>query len=1067
MSPEPYVELRCLTCFSFLRGASHPEELVERAAQLGYRRLAVTDHDGLYGIVRAHDAAKQHGLEVIVGSEIHLGGAGPAPQDYRPGLILLATDRKAYGRLCRLLTTGRRRVGKGGFQLTFEDVAEHAEGLLAIHVGPQDALSLGREKDVFGDRLSLSIERNLTPFDRTRTDAALSASARFGIPLVVTGGVLMHDRARKPLQDVLTCIRLGMRLDQAGRRLLPNTNAYLKSMREMAGLFPDLPEARRLTVELADRCTFRLDELHHDFTIELLPEGESGMSYLRKLVEKGAQERYPEGVPPEVAQQIAHELELIDQLEFAGYFLTVWDIVRFARSRNILCQGRGSAANSVVCFCLGITSIDPVRMSLLFERFISAERGEPPDIDVDFEHERREEVMQYVYQKYGREHAAMVANLICYRGRLSYREVGKVFGLGEDQLDQLTRSRSHWSSPPMNARELGSAGLDPSDPIVRQVVEWAETLQGFPRHLGIHSGGFVITKEPIVEMAPVENATMELRTVVAWDKRDIERLGLVKVDLLALGMLTAVRRAFDLVRQTEDLQLTLANIPSEDQPIYEMIGDADTVGTFQVESRAQMQMLPRLKPRTFYDLVVAVAIVRPGPIQGDMVHPYLRRRDGLEPAEYPHPKLKEILGKTYGVPLFQEQVMKMAVAVAGFTPGQADELRRAIGWQSQIHIERMHGRLIDGMRQNGLTEEYAERIFRMIQGFGGYGFPESHAASFALIGYASCYLKRYHPAAFLAALLNSQPMGFYANHTLVSDGQRHGVEVRPVSADASVWNATLEDGQDERWQEEWWAGSRHEIKKHTPWADRTFGRLRYGRPVQPAVRLGFREISGMAEAQADAIVEARKQGLTSIADLIARARLPKDVSARLAAAGAFSCFGLSRREALWRVMALDRRSPLFAGVELPDDERAGERLPRMDAIEEMRADYQTTGMSTGTHPMKLVRAMMREKRIFGFAEIQVAPHGKRVRVGGMVVTRQRPGTASGVVFMTLEDEDGHVNLVVFSHIYEKYRSLARDEVMLIAEGQVQKTGRVINVIVERFERLDAPEPGVEVGRNFF
>ena len=1058
----PYVELRCATNFSFLLGASHPSEIVETAAQLGHQRLAITDHNGLYGIVQAYRTGREHGVDIIVGTELSINGHGGDEH----GLILLASDRDSYARLSCLLSLGRLRVGKGGFHVTFDDVAAHAEGLEAIHVGTPDARTLAREKDCFGARLALAVGRTQTPFDRGRIESAQSAAARFDIPLVAVGGVLMHDPARKPLQDILSCVRMGVRLDQGGRRLLPNAHAHLRSPDEMAALFSELPEAVAYTAEIADRCTFRLDEIEQSFTLEVLPEGETGMGYLRKLVGKGAQERYPTGIPSEVQGQIDHELGLIEELGFAGYFLTVWDIVKYARSRNILCQGRGSAANSVVCYCLGITSIDPIRMSLLFERFISAERGEPPDIDVDFEHDRREEVMQYVFRKYGRDRAAMVANVIRYRGRLAYREVGKVFGLGDDQIDRLTRTRGHWAVGEIRAEDLQEAGLDPADETVRQVVRWAEALRGFPRHLGLHSGGFVITKDRLVELAPVENATMENRTVICWDKRDVETLGLVKVDLLALGMLTAVHKAFDIVRDTEGLELSLADVPAEDARVYQMIADADTVGTFQVESRAQMQTLPRLRPRTFYDLVVAVAIIRPGPIQGDMVHPYLRRRNGEEPVEFPHPALKDILGKTYGLPLFQEQVMKMAVAVAGFTPGESDQLRRAIGWQSQIHIDKLRDRLVTGMLKNGLTPEYAERIFRMIQGFGGYGFPESHAASFALIGYASCYLKRYHPAAFLVGLLNSQPMGFYAPHVLVADGQRHGVEVRSPCVMSSQWGSTPEEG-DEAFHEHWWRTSTHDCRVHCPWADQIDGRLRYGLPVQPAVRLGLSTISGLRQDEAERVVAARaEQPFTSIVDAVYRADLAKTSAARLAAAGAFSALEPSRRAALWRVMSLDLRSPLFAHLE-PAEEVEQDWVP-MSAVEQMRADFALTGLSAVRHPVSLVRTDLRQQGILGSMDLKRARHGQRVRVGGMVTTRQRPGTASGVIFMTLEDEDGPMNLVVYSHVYDRQRLLARDSTMLVAHGEVQRTHeKVINIVVQRFAPLVIPEPPVHVSRDFF
>ena len=1061
MSVPPYVELRCATNFSFLRGASHPSEVVERAAALGHRRLAITDHDGLYGIVQAYRSGRETGVDIIVGTELHISGHGGG------ALILLATDRSSYAQLARLLSLGRLRIGKGGFHITFDDVAAHAEGLQAIHVGTPEALTLSREKDVFGDRLALAIERTHTPFDRGRIESAQSASARFGVPLVAVGSVLMHDDARKPLQDILSCVRMGVRLDQGGRRLLPNAHAVLRTPVDMAEQFADLPEAVAQTKEIADRCAFRLNELEQSFTLEVLPEGETGMGYLRKLVAKGAKERYPDGTPASVQSQIEHELSLIERLDFAGYFLTVWDIVRFARSRNILCQGRGSAANSIVCYCLGITSIDPIRMSLLFERFISAERGEPPDIDVDFEHDRREEVMQYVFKKYGRDRAAMVANVIRYRGRLAYREVGKVFGLGDDQIDRLTRTRGHWSTGDVQNEDLREAGLDPGDPTVKQVVQWAEALRGFPRHLGLHSGGFVITKDPLVELAPVENATMENRTVICWDKRDVETLGLVKVDLLALGMLTAVHKAFDIVEATEGVRLSLADVPAEDAAVYDMISDADTVGTFQVESRAQMQTLPRLRPRTFYDLVVAVAIIRPGPIQGDMVHPYLRRRSGEEKVDFPHPALKEILGKTYGLPLFQEQVMKMAVAVAGFTPGESDDLRRAIGWQSQIHIDKLRDRLVTGMLKNGLTPEFADRIFRMIQGFGGYGFPESHAASFALIGYASCYLKRYHPAALLVGLLNSQPMGFYSPQVLVADALRHGVEVRTPCVVRSDWQSTTEPGS-ETFTAGWWQASDHECRVHCPWADHTKGQRRYGLPVQPAVRLGLRLINGLRQDEAERIESARfLRPFSSIADVVQRAELPKTAAARLAASGAFSALEPSRRAALWRVMSLDLRSPLFAHVELPDDEGVGEALTPMNAVEQMQADYALTGLSS-VHPVALVRSDLRRQGILGSMDLRRARHGQRVRVGGMVTTRQRPGTASGVIFMTLEDEDGPMNLVVYSQVYDRQRALARDATMLVAHGEVQRThDKVINIVVQRFSSLMIPEPPVHVSRDFF
>ncbi len=1054
-----YVELRCASNFSFLRGASHPEELVATAARLGHDRLAITDHAGLYGVVRAFNAGKEHGVQILVGTEVRLTGVSTTG----PGLVLLPSDRASYGRLCRLLSEARLKTGKGGFELSFDDVAAQAAGLFAIHVGPPDHLSLARERDLFGDRLHLSVERAFRPDDPERIAEVTAAAQRFGIPVVATGGVVMHARERKPLQDILTGVRVGKRLDEAGRHLLPHGMGYLRSAEEMYRLIPEHAAAVARTVELADACRFRLDELVHDFTLEVLPEGETGLGYLWKLVRKGAQERYPRGIPREVEDQIDHEMKLIEDLGFEGYFLTVWDVVRFARSRGILCQGRGSAANSIVCFCLGITAIDPVRMNLLFERFISAERGEPPDIDVDFEHQRREEVMQYVFEKYGRDRAAMVANVICYRSKLAYREVGKVLGLGEDQIDRITDGRGHWSAPDMTDEEVRQAGMDPRDARVRLLVRWAEELRGFPRHLGLHSGGFVITKDPIVELLPVENATMEHRTVIAWDKRDVETLGLVKVDLLALGMLSVVRRAFDAIRQTEGRDLSLATVPAEVPAVYEMIGDADTVGTFQVESRAQMQTLPRLRPRTFYDLVVAVAIIRPGPIQGDMVHPYLRRREGTEPVDYPHPDLEKILGRTYGLPLFQEQVMKVAVQVAGFSPGEADHLRRAIGWNSQLHIDKMRDRIIDGMLENGMERDFAERIFKMIQGFGGYGFPESHAASFALIGYASCYLKRYHPAAFLAALINSQPMGFYGVHTLIEDGRRHGLEVRPPCVVNSEAETTLEVPDDERIPP-WYDESPHREKRHTPWADHVEGRKSFGRPVQPAVRIGLDQVGQLSEPVAKRIVLARtERPFESVTDVLHRADVPLDAAVQLAAADAFSGLGCDRRQALWQVLGFDRGAPLLRTVSTPLPARG---LSTMDPVEEMQADFRSLGLSTRVHPVALLREDLKRQGIMGYRQVEATTPGRRVKVGGLVTVRQRPGTAKGVIFMTLEDEDGQMNLVVFSHVWERHRSWVRDAVLLAAVGKLERRHQVSNVIVDRFEPLAGPTPGA-VSRNFF
>ena len=1060
---EGYVELHISTAFSFLRGASRPNEIVQAAVKHGYKRIAITDRNNLYGVVQAYREGRRCGVEIIPGAEVTLSDAKHST------LILLPIDRRGYAHLCRLITLGQRRTAKGDFDLALSDIAEQAEGIIAIHIGHIEPFLLAREKAVFGDRLYLGINRRFVPDDFVRWQLAEKMSARFEVPLVVTGGVLMHGPERKPLQDILTCIRFGLKIDEAGRFLNGNDAGYLRAPCDMKSIFPRYEDALARTIEIADKCSFRLDELNQEFVLEVLPPGETGASYLHKLVARGVEERWPDGPTDSVRSQIAHELKIIEDLKFEGYFLTVWDIVRWARSQGILCQGRGSAANSIVCYVLGITSIDPIRMDLLFERFISMERNEPPDIDVDFEHDRREEVMQYVFRKYGRERAAMVANIVCYRDRLAFREVAKVFGLGEDQIARLSKTRSHWGATPLKEDDLRASGLDPTDKRVRNVVRWGAELVGFPRHLGLHSGGFVITKEPLIDVVPVENATMAERTVIAWDKRDVEALGFVKVDLLALGMLSVLRRSFDYIRQNENLSLNLNLVPAEDDRVYAMIQAADTIGTFQIESRAQMQMLPRLKPKTFYDLVVSVAIVRPGPIQGDMIHPYLRRRDGLESTSYPHPALEAILGKTYGVPLFQEQVMKMAVAVAGFSPGEADQLRRAIGWQSQVQINTLRDRFICGMLANGLERDFAERVFRMIQGFGGYGFPESHAASFALLGYASCYLKRYHPAAFLAALLNSQPMGFYRPHTLVADAQRHGVEVRPVSINDSLWDACLETPS-ESYAHTWWASQKHPVQVHTPWQDAVNNDLRYGRALQPAVRLGFRSINGLGKKTGERLIEARSQrAFADLGDLVRRAGLNKEQATRLVTAGALGCLGYDRRRALWEVLAFEQSGPLFAGITLRSSgcyEDPTSVITPMDRSEHIRADYESVGMCLDHHPMELLRASLREQGVLGAAELDRMQSGRKVEVGGLVITRQRPSTAQGVVFITLEDEYGHINLVVFNQVFNRFKSLARDSTLLRAQGRLERAGKVINIIVESFGELVDPAQLEVMSRDF-
>ncbi|MBX2813397.1 MAG: error-prone DNA polymerase [Myxococcales bacterium] len=1047
-SKELYVELQIATAFSFLRGASQPGELVHMAGLLGYKRVAITDHNGLYGVVQAHRSGMANGVEVIPGAELTLSdGAGSS-------LILLPENIDGYAHLCRLITLGRCRGAKGEFNLWLQDVAAHAKGLQAIHIGHIDVDFVASVKDIFEDRLALGLNKNLTPNDHGYQDLVNSVSSKLNVRKVVTGGVLIHHPNRKPLQDILTCIRLGLTLDEAGRYLLPNHAARLRSPEVMRKIYQDEPEALAASKYIAELCRFRLGELKQEFVLEVLPEGETGDGYLRKLVEKGLFQRYGARAPGSVLQQVEHELALIQQLDYAGYFLTVWDIVRWARSQSILCQGRGSSANSIVCYLLGITSIDPVRMDLLFERFISMERNEPPDIDIDIDNSRREEVIQYVYSKYGRDRAAMVANVIRYRNRLAYREVAKVLGIGKEQTSRLIRNCSHWENSPMGEKELEESGLDSTDIRVQNLVRWSTELVGFPRHLGLHPGGFVITKQPLDEMVPIENATKSCRTVIEWDKRDIETLGLVKVDLLGLGILSVIQKSFAGILASEGLELDLSSLPSEDANVYNMICDADTIGTFQVESRAQMQILPRLKPRTFYDLVISIAIVRPGPIQGDMIHPYLRRREGLDVIEYPHPALEEILGKTHGIPLFQEQVMKMAIATAGFSPGEADQLRRAIGWQSEIEIKALRTRLVEGMLRYGLSRDYAEQVYRMIQGFGAYGFPESHAASFALISYASCYLKRYHPAAYLIGLLNSQPMGFYQPRTLVADAQRHGVEIRPVSVLRSSWDAKLELGS-ESYLRSWWESSSHPARVHTPWADLQAGRWRRGQVVQSAVRLGFRSIHGLAKDTAARIEVARGRGeFYSFSDLIRKTGIAKQQLLVLASAGAFRCFGLERRAAIWEVLATNFSKGLFAETLRESGSRPSEvRLPPMSKFEEIQADYSSFGMSLRCHPMELLRSGLDTAGVRSSRTIDEAHEGAEVEVAGLVITRQRPTTARGVIFVTLEDENGHMNLVIFRPVYERYKEVARDAMFLRARGILQRSDKVIHIVVRHMSSI--------------
>ena len=1036
-----YAELHCLSNFSFLRGASHAEELVARAAELGYAALAVTDECSVAGVVRAHLAAREHELKLIVGSEFRL----------EDGLrcVLLATDRRGYGQLCRLITRARRAAPKGSYRLQRTDFGEETDGeqriadgdgaahsmpstslpsaslhpppashLLALWLpGPQpDPAEATWLRGHFPGRLWIAVELLTTGQDRRRLASLTQLGRELGLPLVAAGDVHMHVRARRALQDVLTAVRHGVPVEQAGYALFPNGERHLRPPPRLTELYP--PELLEATLEIASRCTFSLDELRYEYPREIVPAGETPASWLRRLTEEGERRRWPQGTPAHARALIEHELELIAELGYEAYFLTVHDIVRHARSRGILCQGRGSAANSAVCFCLGITEVDPARSRMLFERFISRERNEPPDIDVDFEHERREEVIQYLYEKYGRHRAALAATVISYRPRSALRDVAKAMGLDPLQVAALARSMQWWDGSRIDDERVREAGLDPSSPLLTRVLALARALLGFPRHLSQHVGGFVIARDLLEELVPVENAAMPDRTVIQWDKDDLDALGLLKVDVLGLGMLTAIRRAFDLVDRCRGTRWTLATVPAEDPSVYDMIGHADTVGVFQIESRAQMAMLPRLRPRTYYDLVIEVAIIRPGPIQGDMVHPYLRRRGGLEPVTYPSAEVEGVLRRTLGVPIFQEQVMQLAIVAAGFTPGEADALRRAMAaWKRKGGLGHFEERLIRGMRERGYAEEFARQIFRQILGFGEYGFPESHAASFALLVYVSAWLKRHEPAAFAAALINSQPMGFYAPSQLVQDARRHGVEVRPVDVFASDWDCTLERGAD----------------------------------GEPALRLGLRLAKGFSGEAARRLVAARELGgFADVQALATRARLDRRELGCLAAAGALESLAGHRHRAAWRV----------AGVEPPLDlvpePRIAEGIPLLRAPregEDIVADYAHTGLTLRRHPLALLRPRLDARGMVPACRLRELPQGATVRTAGLVITRQRPGSAQGVTFVTLEDETGSINLIVWRDVAERQRRALVGARLMAVAGELQVEGEVLHVIAHRLADL--------------
>ena len=1130
-----YAELICRSNFSFCEGASFPAELVEQAKALGLAGLALTDRDGLYGAVQAHRAAKKAGFPLTHGALLTVREG-----DARRSVAVLVQNRKGWSSLCRLLTAGRfeghdtalfnapRRVdGPGGTiqpagsdagsdpeplgyrpdkvwaELPFERLLSGNEGLVVMLRGRWPGAVVGRLQDSCGDRLYQAVSRRLDP-----DEAGWIEQLRAGeVPCVATNDVLMHTRERGRLQDVLTCIRLGVTLPNLGQRAQPNTERALIEPRRMLARFAAWPDMIERTLEIQARCTFSLDELKYQYPREVVPAGYTAQQWLEELTRRGMHQRYRGQAPEEVKAQVVHELDIIGRLNFASYFLTVHDMVRFARTRDILCQGRGSAANSAVCYVLGVTPVDPARQKLLFERFISEERGEPPDIDIDFEHERREEVLQYVYNKYGRDRAAMVNEVIAWRGKMAVRDVGKALGFGPDAVDQLAKTMGHFDvlsaeeaggtgvgtaplqngplqngplqngplqngpvhepapprtfepvhgpggskprprdnadapdpKPPGWALRLREAGVDLGDSSVEHLIQLATQIQGFPRHTSIHVGGFVISDDPLIDTAPIEPARMDARTVLQWDKNDIDDLGFVKVDMLALGMLTAIRKAFRMIQSWHGRVLDLTNIPTEDPSVYTMLGHADSIGVFQIESRAQQSMLPRLRPRNFYDLVVETAIVRPGPIQGGMVHPYLRRRSGEEPITYADERLRPILERTMGVPIFQEQVMAMAVAVGGFTPGEADQLRRAMGaWRKRGGLHEIGERLMDGMRKNGITPEYAEQIFKQIQGFAEYGFPESHAASFAHLVYVSSWLRCHYPAAFTAALINSQPMGFYAPRSLIADSERHGVTAREVDVTVSCWDCTMEGGVGQA----------------------------------PDLRLGLRLIRGFRVESAERLVQARREAaFTSLADLRRRAGLGEGELGLLARADALRTLlgGADRRAASWAV------SGLWPGLFAPLGRKEECELPAAAPTDEVLDDYASTGLSLRQHPVGLMRPQLARRGFTTLGRLPEIAQATVVRVAGLVSHRQRPATASGVVFLTLEDETGSGNIVVWPKVYDRQRSLVRGAQLVEVYGKLERTqgsggpdevGDVLNVIAWNFAPLSLGTAVAASSRDF-
>jgi error-prone DNA polymerase len=1010
--PEIYVPLWVKSFHSFLEGASSPEELVEEAKRLGLPALALTDRDGVHGVVRAHVKAKEIGIHLIIGSQVTVGES-PSP------IILIAMNRTGYANLCRLLTHGRLRSPKGESRVNWQEIGDHQDGIIALWGGdgsliaedPDPAPVAELLKDAFGDRLYAVIARHRRAEEREGEARTILRARQYGLPLVAAPEILYHTATRRRLQDVLTCIRHGVTLSASGRRTRPNAEYGLKAPAPFHALYRGMADAVARTREIEERCLFSMDELRYRYPSEKLPAGCTSFQWLKRLTFDGAAGRYGGNVPSNVAAQLERELSLIDELDYCGYFLTMWEIVRFCREKGILCQGRGSAANSAVCYCLGITAVDPVRMDLLFERFISRERAEPPDIDLDIMHERREEVIQHVYAKYGRSHAAMVANVIRYRPKMAVRDVGKALGLPETSLDRLAKLVPYYGD--ITVDHLRMAGLDPDARNHKHLLTLANEIQDFPRHLSIHPGGFLLGYEPVHDLVPIENATMEGRTVIQWDKEDIENLGLFKVDLLGLGALTHLDLCFKLLKKHRGIDLSMATIPPEDRATFEMVSRGDTIGVFQIESRAQMSMLPRLRPRCFYDLVIEISIIRPGPITGGMVHPYLRRRRGEEVADYPHPSLKPVLEKTLGVPLFQEQVMKLAMVAADYTPGEADQLRRDMAaWRKKGRLEQHRERLIGRMKAKGIAEAFAERVFQQIQGFGEYGFPESHAASFALISYATAWLKCHYPAEFTCGLLNAQPMGFYSPATIIEDTKRHGIDVRPASIMESEWNCTLE---------------------------KLDGREGF------AVRIGLRYIKGMSRTDFDTIEDARREApFSSVEDFLTRTGLDRGSLSSLAEAGTMEALTPPRRTALWDVLAArEKRGPL----RMSEQEQSVNFRP-LGAFQSVLWDLRTQGHSTRSHPLAAVREELRFLKLPTAKEVNAMRNGRYVRYAGLVICRQRPGTAKGVTFLTLEDETGFVNIVVWQKIYAKHVVLVRTSPFLGVTGKLQAEGEVIHLVAE-------------------